>query len=123
MDAHPAYLLGSACADTRQAARLLRRRFAADGESAAWFVLGFWHLRRPDAVRELSNAVAEQSARNGEPIGMILRRRTADVDDTTPTRLKHRDYGDLLYVDARLDVTARVIQFFQSWGPAQPKDK
>ena len=63
MDAHPAYLLGSACADTRQAARLLRRRFAADGESAAWFVLGFWQLRRPDAIRELSDAVAEQRAR------------------------------------------------------------
>ena len=63
MDIHPAYLLGSACVDTRQAARLLRRRFAADGESAAWFVLGFWRLRRPDAIRDLVDAVAEQRAR------------------------------------------------------------
>lgn len=65
----------------------------------------------------------EQSARNGEPIGMILRRRRARDDDPTPTKLTQRDYGDVLFADARLDVTARVIQFFQSWGPAQPKKK
>ena len=63
MDAHPAYLLGRACSDAQQAARMLRRRFAADGESAAWFVLGFWHLCRPDAIGELADAVAEHRAR------------------------------------------------------------
>jgi hypothetical protein len=63
MDVHPAYLLGSACADVRQAARLLRRRFAADGESAAWFVLGFWRIRRSELLRDLVAAVAEQRAR------------------------------------------------------------
>ena len=63
MEAHPAYLLGSACADARQAARVLRRRFVADGESAAWFVLGFWRLRQHDSLRDLVTAVAEQRAR------------------------------------------------------------
>jgi len=63
MDAHPAYLLGSACSDARQAARLLRRRFVADGESAAWFVLGFWRLRQRESLGDLIAAVAEQRAR------------------------------------------------------------
>lgn len=62
MDMHPAYLLGSACADARQAARLLRRRLAADSEAAAWFVLGFWRLRQTESLRDLVDAVAEQRA-------------------------------------------------------------
>lgn len=63
MDLHPAYLLGSACTNPRQAARLLRRRFAADCESAAWFVLGFWRMHQPDALGDLARAVDEQRAR------------------------------------------------------------
>jgi hypothetical protein len=62
MDAHPAYFLGSACADVRQAARLLRRRFISDAESAAWFVLGFWRLRQADIFRDVVKAIAEQRA-------------------------------------------------------------
>lgn len=63
MDAQSAFLLGRACSDVRQAARLLHRRFAGDGEAAAWFVLGFWRLRHAGGLHDLVLAVAEQRAR------------------------------------------------------------
>jgi len=63
MDAHSAYLLGRACTDARQAARILCRRLISDQEAAAWFVLGFWRLRQDDVLPDVVNAVAEQDAR------------------------------------------------------------